>query len=67
MNEKYMQYYDLRNNKTLISQQTPTENEIYEFNLWKEQKIIHNKKNTPSVIGIFIFIILIIMLIRSFT
>lgn len=65
MNEKYHQYYHLRNDKTLISQHVPTENEIHEFNLWKEKEINFNKKQTPVAIAVFSIMILVIMLLRN--
>ena len=54
MSEKYVQYHDLRNDKSLISQNTPTENDLTIFKEWLIHKREQFKKSAITITIIFL-------------
>lgn len=63
MNEKFKQYYDLGNDKSLIGQHTPTESELQEFDIWKEKKLANSKKG--SILALFMIFLVMMPIIMN--
>ena len=59
MNEKYQQYINVRNDKTLIERCIPTERDLLIFEDWKIMKREQLKKSAFGMLVVLLFIIIV--------
>lgn len=59
MHEKNRQYYNLKNNKTLIERRLPTERDLEKFEEWRISKREQLKRSSIGMIITFLIIVVV--------
>ena len=59
MHEKNRQYYNLKNDKTLIEKKLPTERDLEKFEEWRASKREELKRSSIGMVITFLIIVVI--------